>query len=158
MPELPEVETIANGVDARVRGETIVSSWFSSYKEPFKTAPDEIAAAMEGRRIERVRRVGKHIVVDLAAAAPSARRDVAVQLLIHLGMTGRLLVSAAEVPLPAHTHAILRLGSGKELRCVDARRFGRIGIHTAEGGGFAGPGREPLTIPAADFAALFRGR
>src|SRR6201999_3972817 len=60
-------------------------------------------------------------------------------------------------------HAILRLGSGRELRFVDARRFGRLAIHardasTAQSKGFEGTGREPLTISSADFISLFRKR
>lgn len=149
MPELPEVETIASGVDRRLRGETIVSAWFSSYREPFKTPQDEMARALTGLRIGRVRRVGKHIVFDLAGGAG------APQWIVHLGMTGRLLVSAAEVPVPPHTHGILKLASGRELRFVDARRFGRMEMHS---GGFSGPGSEPLTIRQAAFAELFRGR
>ena len=43
MPELPEVETVANSVDARVRGQRIESVWFSRYKEPFKTSLAEMA-------------------------------------------------------------------------------------------------------------------
>ncbi|HEX3662833.1 MAG TPA: bifunctional DNA-formamidopyrimidine glycosylase/DNA-(apurinic or apyrimidinic site) lyase [Acidobacteriaceae bacterium] len=155
MPELPEVETIANGVHRRIRGDSIVSVWFSHYKEPFKTPPAEMEAALAGLRIARVARVGKHIVFNLAAKAGS---KIAVQWVVHLGMTGRLLVSAASVPVPQHTHAILRLASGRELRFVDPRRFGRLALHAVEAGTFAGPGREPLTITSADFAALFRGR
>lgn len=153
MPELPEVETIANGVNRRLRGDSIVSAWFSRQKEPFKTPPAEMAVALAGLRIGRVYRVGKHIVVDLTA---NAERKVRAQWVIHLGMTGRLLVSAPQVPVPAHTHAILRLASGRELRFVDPRRFGRLALHS--GSGFAGPGREPLTITLEDFVALFRGR
>ncbi len=173
MPELPEVQTIANGVDQRVRGDSIVSSWFSGYKQPFKTPPAEMASGLAGMRIGRVYRVGKHIVVDLTKRTRAAGAvktgsgkatpgelapGVEAQWIVHLGMTGRLLVSAPEVPLPAHTHAVLSLVSGRELRFVDARRFGRLALRTAEEGGFAGPGREPLTISAGDFAALFRGR
>lgn len=153
MPELPEVETIASGVNRRVQGDSIVSAWFSLYREPCRTPAAEMAPALEGRRIERVRRVGKHIVFDL-----SYRGAASAQWIVHLGMTGRLLVSVAAVPVPPHTHAILRLASGRELRFVDARRFGRLALHTAEGGGFAGPGREPLTISKEEFAALFCGR
>lgn len=152
MPELPEVETIASGVDRRVRGDTILSAEFSTYKEPFKTPPDEMAKALERRRIERVRRVGKHIVFDLAPHPGVAN---APQWIVHLGMTGRLLVSDPAVPVPPHTHATLRLSSGRELRFVDARRFGRLALDTR---GFTGPGREPLTISKDDFATLFRGR
>jgi formamidopyrimidine-DNA glycosylase len=155
MPELPEVETIANGVDRRARGDSIVSVWFSNYKEPFKTPPAEMAEALAGLRIARVSRVGKHIVIDLTA---KASRKLRAQWLVHLGMTGRLLVSAAEAPLPSHTHAVLRLASGRELRFVDPRRFGRLALHDIGAGSFAGPGHEPLTVSATEFAALFKGR
>ena len=170
MPELPEVETVANGVHQRVRGEVIESVWLSSKPEPFKTNPEAMAETLAGRRIERVYRVGKHIVFDLAprggdlaAGKAKSERKVGPQWIVHLGMTGRLLVSDAAVPVPAHTHAILRLGSGRELRFVDARRFGRLAIHardaaTEQSKGFEGTGREPLTISSADFISLFRGR
>ena len=150
MPELPEVETIANGVNRRVRGDTIVSAWFSSHKEPFKTAPDEMARALPGMKIAAVRRVGKHIVMDL-----EQKRGEQTQLLVHLGMTGKLLVSAADAPVERHTHAVLGLASRRELRFVDPRRFGRLTLLDVP---FTGPGREPLTISKAEFAALFRGR
>jgi formamidopyrimidine-DNA glycosylase len=153
MPELPEVETIANGVHRRVRGNSIVSASFSHHKEPFKTPPAAMAEALPGLRIGAVRRVGKHIVVDLTGK--TGRKPVN-QLLVHLGMTGRLLVSAPEAPLAPHTQAILRLSSGRELRFVDPRRFGRLEF--LEGAAFAGPGSEPLTIPLDDFVALFHGR
>jgi len=154
MPELPEVETVANGVDARVRGQRIDSVWLSRYKEPFKTSRSEMAEALPGLRIERVYREGKHIVFDL-----SGTEGGAVQWVVHLGMTGRLLVSAAELPLAKHTHAALGLSSGQELRFVDARRFGRLALVRVENGaGFRGPGHEPLSIAPEDFVALFRGR
>lgn len=150
MPELPEVETIANGVDRRIRGETIVSAWFSSHREPFKTPPDEMASSLAGQKIAGVRRVGKHIVMDL-----EGKRGEQKQWLVHLGMTGKLLVTATDAPIERHTHAVLGLASARELRFVDARRFGRLALLEAP---FTGPGREPLTISKADFAALFRGR
>ena len=125
-----------------------------------------------GRRIQRVFRVGKHIVFNLDSGAPSSskRTPRALSILlcsgiVHLGMTGRLLVADATVPVPPHTHGILRLASGRELRFVDPRRFGRLqlqapaaGEEQLDGGGFAGSGQEPLTISADDFAALFRNR
>ena len=51
------------------------------------------------------------------------------EFLLHLGMTGRLLVSQPEVPLPPHTHAVLTLDDHREVRFVDPRRFGRLSIH-----------------------------
>ncbi len=175
MPELPEVETVANGVDARVRGQRIVSVWTSGRPQTFKSAESEIEEVLTGTRIERVRRVGKTIVMTLGRAdgggegeadsSAALRNDNQkdgkgrAEFLVHLGMTGRLLVSAAEVPLPAHTHAVLRLGDGREVRFVDPRRFGRLSVRVvAETGGYAGPGVEPLTVSVEDFAGLFRGR
>jgi formamidopyrimidine-DNA glycosylase len=162
MPELPEVETVANGVDARIRGYYIEEVWFSSKREPMNTPPAAMAKALTGRTIERVRRVGKHIVFDFARDAKSDP----VQWIVHLGMTGRLLVADPAVPRPLHTHGVLVLRSGRELRFVDARRFGRMGIYLVEDTkeeaadlrGFQGPGTEPLRISRADFRKLFHGR
>src|SRR6185437_3126237 len=157
MPELPEVETVANGVNARVRGQRILSARLSRYKEPFKTSRTQMADTLPGLRIDRVHREGKHIVFDLTGNGPS---HPAAQWVVHLGMTGRLLVSPPEVPVPPHTHAALSLSGGAELRFIDPRRFGRLALHSLKAGeeGFRGPGREPLTISEPDFVALFRGR
>lgn len=163
MPELPEVETVANGVNERVKGQRIESVWLSSKPQTFKTPPAEMAELLRRRRIQRVRRVGKHIVFDLENDAVSRRstgRSPSLQWIVHLGMTGRLLVCAPEIPIPPHTHAVLQLSAGQELRFVDARRFGRLAIHimNGEADGFRGPGREPLSISAPEFVQLFRNR
>ncbi len=150
MPELPEVETVANGVDERVRGQRVEKVWTSGKPQTFKSLETEIVEVLTGARIERVRRVGKTVVMSVTRANGSA------EFLIHLGMTGRLLVSAPEVPLPAHTHAVLSLSGGNELRFVDARRFGRLSVRVGEA--YGGPGAEPLTIGEDEFVGLFRGR
>jgi formamidopyrimidine-DNA glycosylase len=168
MPELPEVETIARGVDARVRGDRIVDVWFGSHREPFKTSPSRQAAGLRERLIVAVHRTGKHIVMELghrsgegAEKSGSHKKtdEIVAQWIVHLGMTGRLLVTTAEAPGAKHTHARLTLASGRELRFVDPRRFGRLDFRDLRMGlGFAGPGAEPLTIEAEAFASLFRGR
>lgn len=178
VPELPEVETIARGVHDRVRGDRIVEAWFSSYPQPFETPPAKQARELAGRAILVVHRTGKHIVFELSSAKPerpakksaraAASRSDAVgpeaerpdaQWIVHLGMTGRLLVTASDGPLAPHTHARLQLASGRELRFVDPRRFGRLEFRNLKvGAGFAPPGSEPLDINASEFAALFRGR
>ena len=157
MPELPEVETVANGVHARVHGQTILSVWTSNKPQTFKSPPELIADTLTNARIERVHRVGKTIVVDL-----NKPDKTPAQFLIHLGMTGRLLVSTPDTPIPPHTHAILTLSGGpvsgtNELRFVDARRFGRLSVSAPEDP-YTGPGKEPLQIPLEDFIALFRNR
>lgn len=163
MPELPEVETIARGVDARVRGDRIVEAWFGSHREPFKNSAARQAKGLVERRIESVHRTGKHIVVELGPrGAEGGRNDsteIAAQWIVHLGMTGRLLVTTPDAPAAKHTHARLTLESERELRFVDPRRFGRLEFRDlAKGTEFGGPGAEPLTIGGEEFAQLFRGR
>jgi formamidopyrimidine-DNA glycosylase len=163
MPELPEVETIARGVDERLRGDRILDVWFGSHAEPFKTPPATQAVGLEGRVILRVHRVGKHIVCELGgredSAGAKANGEVEAQWIVHLGMTGRLLVTTPEGPIAPHTHARLTLASGREMRFVDPRRFGRLEFRELRHQeAFTGPGSEPLDITPEAFADLFRGR
>jgi formamidopyrimidine-DNA glycosylase len=78
------------------------------------------------------------------------------QWIVHLGMTGRLQVCEPEAEIVKHTHAILKLESGRELRFVDPRRFGRLSVAAA--GKFDTVGIEPLDIDLEKFIPLFRGR
>lgn len=173
MPELPEVETVANGVHARVAGAHIMQVWTSGKPQTFATDEAALAEALTGAQIRGVRRVGKSIVATLATA-----NGQPIELLVHLGMTGRLLVTNNDAPHAPHTHLVATLADGRDLRFVDPRRFGRLsllqptsaaqtddarpktwaGRIDAATGGFAGPGREPTTISTEDFIALFRGR
>ncbi len=188
MPELPEVETIARGLASRVTGDVIESVWLGSKPEPLKSPAAEIAATLDGRRIASVRRVGKHIVLDLVSdrvgRAPSPAKKLkrpkappkkaakhkvgelgnssptqsgtqaTAQWIVHLGMTGRLLVCQPDAELAKHTHAVVKLASGKELRFVDPRRFGRLSVAH----GFEATGSEPLEVQLDHFVSLFRGR
>lgn len=188
MPELPEVETIARGVNKRVRGDHIVQAWFANRKQTFKTPPARQAKGLAECRILQVHRTGKHIVFELSAAAGTQQKQTGIaippvtakraardgapiqrgttaseadaQWIVHLGMTGRLLVTTQDASVAPHTHARLELASGRELRFVDPRRFGRLEFRDLRRGGsaFAAPGAEPLAIGAAEFAALFRKR
>ena len=170
MPELPEVETIARGLANRVTGDVIESIWLGSKPELLKSSASEIANTLESKRIAGVRRVGKHIVFDLENGGPipspvkgksshksskaSAPLSAAAQWIVHLGMTGQMLVCNPDQAIEKHTHAIARLSSGRELRFVDPRRFGRLSVAH----GFDAPGVEPLEIELDRFIELFRGR
>ncbi|HXY49389.1 MAG TPA: bifunctional DNA-formamidopyrimidine glycosylase/DNA-(apurinic or apyrimidinic site) lyase [Terriglobales bacterium] len=173
MPELPEVETIARGLHKRVAGDAIESVWLGSKPQTMKSRPSEITATLEHTRIVQVRRMGKHIVFDLERNAPAPspgkelrqlakgrRRAIPLaarsQWIVHLGMTGRLLVCEPDAELERHTHAIITLKSGRELRFVDPRRFGRLSV--ASQGDFETGGLEPLEVDRERFVALFRGR
>ena len=151
MPELPEVETVARGLNQRVAGDVIESVWLGSKPEPLKSSAQEISAALQSKKIARVRRSGKHIVFDLE---PLGNGSSSVQWIVHLGMTGSMLVSTPEADREKHTHAVAQLASGRELRFVDPRRFGRLSVIEK----FSPPGAEPLDISFEDFAKLFRGR
>ena len=174
MPELPEVETIARGLDRQLKGDVIASVWLGSKPEPLKSSAIEIVETLQSKRIVRVRRVGKHIVFDLektvaGGGVTPAKSDVSragraksmplddrsrSQWIVHLGMTGRMLVCDPDEEIPRHTHAIARLASGWELRFVDPRRFGRLSVTD----GFEAPGSEPLDVVLERFVNLFRGR
>jgi formamidopyrimidine-DNA glycosylase len=151
MPELPEVETIARGLNKRLAGDVIESIWLGSKPEPLKSPASEIAAALQSRKVARVRRSGKHIVFDLECAG---NKTANAHWIVHLGMTGSLLVRPGDAEREKHTHAVAQLASGRELHFVDPRRFGRLSVVEE----FAAPGAEPLEIPFEKFAVLFRGR
>ncbi len=165
MPELPEVETIAQGLNKRTAGDTIESVWIGSRKQPLKSPANLIASTLEGKKIVRVHRAGKHIVFDLegevraSARRPSRenkdQRDRTAQWIAHLGMTGRMVVSEPAADVAKHTHLIAKLASGRELRFIDPRMFGKLSVHT---GGFDPGGVEPLEVTGEQFVALFRGR
>ncbi|MFB3815765.1 MAG: bifunctional DNA-formamidopyrimidine glycosylase/DNA-(apurinic or apyrimidinic site) lyase [Terriglobales bacterium] len=154
MPELPEVETVRRGLAERVIGDRIESVWLGEKPQTFKSPPAEIARTLEGAKITDVRRMGKHIVIDLERTHSTRTRDKHEQLIIHLGMTGSLQVARPDAEVLKHTHVVLGLASGRELRFVDPRRFGRVWVTSA----FDTHGLEPLHISFDDFAALFRKR
>ena len=176
VPELPEVETIARGLDRRVAADTVESVWIGSRKQPLKSPAGVIASTLEGKRIVRVHRAGKHIVFDLegeprAAQIPSrakkgnraARGQTrqaaslrrSAQWIVHLGMTGRMVVSEPAAEVVKHTHLIAKLASGRELRFIDPRMFGKLSVYA---GGFDPGGVEPLEVSEERFVALFHGR
>lgn len=162
MPELPEVETIARGVHERVAGDRITEIWLNRVAQTFKSPRAKQAEGLMGRTIVAVHRTGKHIVCELG---PSDDSPNPAQWIVHLGMTGRLLVTTPDGEVPAHTHARLQLASGRELRFVDPRRFGRLEFRELVPGGrkgagepFQAAGLDPLTVSEKEFRGLFRGR
>jgi formamidopyrimidine-DNA glycosylase len=167
MPELPEVETVVRGLRHTVVGDVIEEVWLSGWKQPLKSSPAQIAGVLTGARIAGVRRMGKHIVMDLdVARAPSPakqRRAIATEgggatsahFIVHLGMTGRLLVVVPDEPMAKHTHLTARLRSGRELRFVDPRMFGKLAVVREP---FETAGAEPLDIGLELFRGLFRKR
>jgi formamidopyrimidine-DNA glycosylase len=110
------------------------------------------------RRKTKTSRVRSEAELSTAAEMDESVRPTQskTQWIVHLGMTGRLQVCEAETEVVKHTHAILRLSSGRELRFVDPRRFGRLSV--ANAADFEATGIEPLEVELDRFLALFHGR
>jgi len=162
VPELPEVETTARSLHRQVAGDVIESVWIGDKSNLLKSPAEEIARTLEGSRIDGVRRVGKHIVIDMRRDRAGASRGRIMQSagqaqwVVHLGMTGRMLVCDAAAERVKHTHLVAQLASGRELRFIDPRRFGKLQV--ISGGSFQAAGSEPIGADREAFAKLFHGR
>ena len=124
MPELPEVETVARGLALRLAGRRIAraQTFRHDLRRPF---PDGLAGALTGRRVESVGRRAKYILVRL---------DDGLVWLVHLGMSGRMVLTPeGEAPPRAkHDHLELVTDDGWLLRYNDARRFGLMDLVPAD--------------------------
>lgn len=126
MPELPEVETVKAGIAPVMQGHVIVQAKINrpDLRWPF---PDHMSERLSGQRVLGLRRRSKYILVDLQSAET---------LLIHLGMSGRMLVSGQTVgsfhhphPAPAkHDHVVFDMDNGARITFNDARRFGAMDL------------------------------
>lgn len=122
MPELPEVETVRAGLEKHVVGRTIADVEVlhpRAVRRHVGEAPD-LVGRLRGATILAARRRGKYLWLDVAAPDGVDR----FALVVHLGMSGQMLV--ARVGAPDHTHLRVRatLDDGNELRFVDQRTFG----------------------------------
>jgi formamidopyrimidine-DNA glycosylase len=155
MPELPEVETVARGLQASVAGRRIVS--VTLRKTDFIDDPALLERELPGRIIERVERYGKFMLLRFAALETRGA-TAAEALLVHLGMTGNLAPDFAGRPFEKHTHTVFFLDDGRELRYTDARRFGRMAFLSGEtlAAELERFGADPLEIARGEFAALMR--
>lgn len=118
MPELPEVETVRRGLAQRMEGRRITELRLN--RADLRTQlPERLRERVEGRRVERLGRRAKYILLHL--------EDGGV-LIAHLGMSGRMVLSAPgmSVPPDRHDHVVFTMEDGTELRFNDARRFGML--------------------------------
>ena len=150
MPELPEVETIARGLDPVLRGRRVKAVWGSGFPLHLNR-PVDLRALQQvavGRTIRGVGRRGKYLLIEVGTGGDG--------VVVHLGMTGRLRVQPADAARAPHTHVVLTLNGGDELRFADARRFGWVATGTplAEVPALAALGPDPLA--ELDAAALAR--
>jgi len=155
MPELPEVETVARGLQGSVAGRRILS--VTLRKTDFIDDPVAIERELPGRQIARVERFGKFMLLQLVRRV--AADAVQEALLVHLGMTGNLAPHFAGQPLAKHTHVTLVLDDGRELRYIDPRRFGRMAYLAGEAltAELLRFGAEPLLVAAEEFSRRIQG-
>jgi formamidopyrimidine-DNA glycosylase len=146
MPELPEVETVRRGLEMVMTGQVIVSAQVNrpDLRWPL---PEHMAERLKGQRVLGLRRRSKYILADLSSGET---------LLVHLGMSGRMLVSGAAMgvfhhdhPVPAkHDHVVMDIDSGARITFNDARRFGAMDLMATDAAEahplLSGLGPEPL--------------
>ena len=143
MPELPEVEVVRRELADHVAGRRIASVELRGTRVARRhvAGHEDLIGLLTGRVIGRARRRGKYLWLELADAADAANGPVEDALLLHLGMSGQLLVEVAAAPDEKHLHARFRFDdSGPELRFVDQRTFGGLAWSATGADGI------PLTI------------
>lgn len=126
MPELPEVETVRRGLSPVMEGRVILRA---EQRRPDLRwpLPERMAERLTGQRVERLGRRSKYILADLSSGET---------LIIHLGMSGRMLISGVQAgqfhhDLPApekHDHVIFDMEGGARITFNDARRFGAMDL------------------------------
>jgi formamidopyrimidine-DNA glycosylase len=155
MPELPEVETVMRGLSACLLGQVVAKAELRRADLRWALPPN-LAATLTGARVTSFRRRGKYILMRL---------DGGDSVLLHLGMSGRIVIARDGDELPvAHEHLILRTAHGMRVALVDPRRFGSLDLiptaiedtHRL----LAGLGPEPLEPPfdAAFLSAALAGK
>ena len=137
MPELPEVEVVRRGLEREVTDRDVTSVTVTGPRTVRRQPAEELVARLRGARLGRAGRVGKFLLVPLD--------DGAETLVIHLRMSGQLLLTAPEWPPARHTHAVLSLSDGRELRFVDPRTFGELFVAPAPVAALAHLGPDPLS-------------
>ena len=148
MPELPEVETVRRTLAPAVEGRTIAAVSFA-WPRTCAGDPRATEARLAGQRIERLERYGKYLLFRLR------KDDRGSLLVIHLRMTGKLLINGAPGKF---TRARLSLDDGTAVVFQDARKFGRWQWSERLPARLAALGPEPLEIGRDEFAARLRSR
>jgi len=158
MPELPEVETLARGLQRELAGRRVLSVELG--KTDFMDNPAEIERELPGTQIQKVERYGKFMLLRLRRSAAAEGGVQETALLVHLGMTGTMMPRPVNEPRPKHTHLVALLDDGRELRYIDPRRFGRIALLAGEKlrEELLRFGADPLQISLEEFLRRVRGR
>lgn len=158
MPELPEVETVRRGLQPHLEGRRIARLTLNRDGLRWKFPPDLVQVAT-GATVTGLRRRSKYVLLDL---------DREVSILIHLGMSGRMLIEGAGVGdfhrdpaiLPRHDHVVFETDEGTRITLNDARRFGMVDLIRGNSPLLDVLGPEPLEdgFSGAVLAQAFEGR
>ncbi|MDQ1488862.1 MAG: formamidopyrimidine-DNA glycosylase [Actinomycetota bacterium] len=147
MPELPEVEVVRRGLAEEVAGRRVTSAAVTGARTVRRHPREVLVERLRDATLGPAGRIGKFLLLPLD--------DGAETLVIHLRMSGRLLLTTPEWPLARHTHAVLGLSDGRELRFVDPRTFGELFVASAPVAALAHLGPDPLS---AGWSAAVLGR
>lgn len=152
VPELPEVETVRRGLDEHFVGRRIGAVTVGRPRTVRRTSPAAVIAGLSGATVLAANRRGKYLVCPL---------DTGDAVMIHLRMSGQLLLVAAGTAHPAHTHVVMPLDDGNEMLFVDPRTFGEVVVFDQDNVAAEVPelttlGVDPL-VDGVD-AATFRDR
>ena len=158
MPELPEVETVRRGLEVQVMGRRITRVEVGRERSVRRTSRQAVIDGLTGATILGVNRRGKYLLCPL---------DTGDELMMHLRMSGRLLVADAGTARPPHTHVVMHLAGepAQELWFVDPRTFGEVVVFdpanvAVELPELAKMGIDPIAdgLSRAQFAGLLRSR
>jgi formamidopyrimidine-DNA glycosylase len=155
MPELPEVETIVVGLRELITGHIIKDVLIREEKVIAFPPKEEFESSIKGKEIQSVNRRGKYILINLSEG---------MTMVVHLRMTGRLMVLPKEVDYDKHTHVVFHLENGLDLRFHNLRKFGRIYLvqdnQFERVGNLTALGPEPLSVDFTleKFKELLQGR
>lgn len=145
MPELPEVEAVRRALEPQLLGLAIEDVEVRRPEVVAHPGAETFRERLVGQTFAGMARRGKFLLLQLESGG---------RVVVHLRMTGCLLLTPAELAEEKHTHLVFRLRGGRELRFSDARRFGRLWlVENGERDTYSGVealGREPL---APDFTA-----
>jgi len=119
LPELPEVEIIRRQLEKELAGARIAACEVGLPRLVTYPTPLGYRRGLKGRRVEGVGRRGKYLLIGL---------DDGHELVIHLGMTGSLVLAEPAGERPRHTHIVFHLEDGRDLLYVDPRTFGETAL------------------------------
>jgi len=156
VPELPEVETVRRGLAERVVGRRIERVEVGRERTVRRTSREAVIDGLQGTTMLEAGRHGKYLLCPL---------DSGDTLMVHLRMSGQLLLAPEGAQRPPHTHVALHLEGGEELWFVDPRTFGEVVVFDPDNVAVELPevanlGVDPLSeaFTRAEVARLLRGR